>query len=374
MVEKGARATIYTIAERAGVSISTVSLAINHPHRVSEATRKKIVEVARTLGYRPDGAWRARTGARPVGIAVAAPFTSYPSYARRLSGILTRLRDTGIDVMVYDLESAAAVEAPLLDALPIRAGVDGIIVMGVPLSREGGAKLADWGPPVVLLDASDGRTPSVLVDDYRGGRLIGEHLLGLGHERVAFVHEPQRSLDYVSAGMDRAGGLMSVFERAGLTSGITPVEMPRETDAAADAALAHAVIASRATAVFAGNDELASRTRSALAAAGVSVPEHVSLAGYDDGPLALGLGLTTVRQPFEESGDAAAELLLALMSGTGSGAGSGSGSRSKAMRVSLGVELVVRSTTGPPPSARVETGPAQPAGAGRHDREGAAVD
>jgi LacI family transcriptional regulator len=338
MAEPNSRATIYTIAERAGVSISTVSLAINHPQRVSDATRKKIVEVARSLGYRPDGAWRARTGARPVGIAVAAPFTSYPSYSRRLSGILARLRDSGIDVMVYDLESASAAEAPLLDALPIRAGVDGIIVMGVPLSREGGAKLADWGPPLVLLDASDPQTPSVLIDDREGGRLVGEHLLGLGHTRVAFVHDPQRSLEYVSAGMERAAGLLGIFEKAGLSDAVVAVEAPqaqRAMDASADAPLAAAVVASGATAVFASHDELASRTRAALAAQGLRVPEDVSLVGYDDGPLALGLGLTTVRQPFEESGRVAAEVLLGLMSGTGT----------DPVPVTLGVELVVRAST-----------------------------
>ncbi|WP_022883081.1 LacI family DNA-binding transcriptional regulator [Gryllotalpicola ginsengisoli] len=336
MAGNSSRATIYTIAERAGVSISTVSLAINHPHRVSESTRKKIVEVARALGYRPDGAWRARTGGRPVGIAVAAPFTSYSSYSRRLTGILDRLRDTGIDVMVYDLESAQSAEAPLLDALPIRAGVDGIIVMGVPLSREGGAKLADWGPPVVLLDASDPQTPSVLVDDHEGGRLVARHLLELGHEKVAFVHDPQRSLDYVSAGMERAGGLIGAFESAGRPGGVVPVEAP--TDAASDDALAASVLATGATAVFASHDELASRTLVALRRAGVRVPDELSLVGYDDGPLAAGLGLTTVRQPFEESGRAAAELLLGLMEGRGPRPNPGP----------LPVELVVRETTAAP--------------------------
>ena len=358
MSDTNSRATIYTIAERTGVSISTVSLAINHPHRVSDATRKKIVDAARALGYRPDGAWRARTGARPVGIAVAAPFTSYSSYSRRLAGVLTRLRDTGIDVMVYDLESASAAESPLLDSLPIRAGVDGIIVMGVPLSRDGGTKLADWGPPVVLLDASDGRTPSVLIDDREGGRLVAEHLIALGHERVAFVHDAQRSLDYVSAGMDRAGGLLAAFEKAGLASGVVGVEAPRETDAAADAALARAVLASGATAVFAGHDELAARTSAALADAGVRVPDDLALVGFDDGPLARGLGLTTVRQPFEESGSAAAELLLGLISGQ----------RAEAAQVMLGVELVVRAST-----RAAAAGDARPDAAASNGRPGVAV-
>lgn len=335
---KSARATINTVAERAGVSISTVSLAINHPHRVGEATRKRIVEVATSVGYRPDGAWRARTGARPVGIAVAAPFSSYPSYSRRLIGVLDRLRDTGIDVMVYDLESAASAETPLLDSLPIRAGIDGIIVMGVPLSREGGTRLADWGPPVVLLDATDQQSPTVLVDDERGGELVGEHLAQLGHRSVAFVHDPQRSFDYVSAGMLRLRGVRTAFAARGLADAVIQLEAPPPSD---DHSLGRAVRDAAVTAVFANHDELASRTRLELVGLGLDVPGDVSLVGFDDGPLAAALGLTTVRQPFEDSGRAAADLLLGLMSGTGS----------RVTSVGLGVELVVRGSTREPARA-----------------------
>ena len=332
MAQQNSRATIYTIAERAGVSISTVSLAINHPHRVSESTRKRIVEVATSLGYRPDGAWRARTGARPVGIAVAAPFSSYASYSRRLTGVLDRLRTTGIDVMVYDLESAASAEAPLLDSLPIRAGIDGIIVMGVPLSRDGGARLADWGPPVVLLDARDQQSPTVLIDDERGGELVGAHLAELGHRRVAFVHEPQRSFDYVSAGMLRLRGIRSAFAALGFDDAVVEVETPA---ASGDLALGRAVQETGVTAVFANHDDLASRIRLELGDLGLSVPDDLSLVGFDDGPLAQATRLTTVRQPFEESGRAAVELLLGLMSGSGSSVTS----------VGLGVELIVRDST-----------------------------
>jgi len=315
------RATIYDIASRAGVSVSTVSLAINHPHRVSDATRARIVQIAHELGYRPDGAWRARTGGRPVGIAVAAPFTSYRSFGLRLTGILDRLRDTGIDVLVYDLESASRVDAPLLDALPIRAGVDGIIVMGVPLSEEGGLKLADWGPPVVLLDARHSATPTVLIDDERGGRLIGEHLTALGHRHVAFVHEGQRSFDYVSAGMLRGQGLGDTVER--LDSAVWGEDLLSR-------------LPDGVTAIVASHDDLAARVLRLLRTSGRAVPGDFSLVGFDDEALADALGLTTVRQPFEASGRVAADLLLGLMDGRSA----------EVARIQLDVELVVRETTG----------------------------
>ncbi len=343
MTSKRRRATIYAIAEVAGVSISTVSLAINHPHRVSDATRKRIVEVAKALGYRPDNAPGTAGSQRQGGIAVAGPFSSYPTYSRRLIGILDRLRGTAIDITVHDLDSAAAAESPLLDALPIRAGVDGIIVMGVPMSTEGIDRISDWGPPIVHLDVPDRSAPGVVVDDHAGGFAIGRHLHELGHHHVLFVHEPQRSFDYVSAGMLRLAGLreglQSVEPRSGdRTNSIDTLVANIGSDAGALVAAAISSSSNLATAIVASHDGLAAEVRLGLLSAGVRVPEDVSLVGYDDGPLARGLDLTTVRQPFEQSGRAAVDLLLGLMSG----------GSSEIARVELTADLIVRGTTTPP--------------------------
>lgn len=142
------RVTIYDVAERAGVSISTVSLAVSAPHRVRPETRQRIVAAATALGYR-------MTQGRRVGaarIAVAAPFTTYPSYLRRLSGMLRRARDAAVDIIPYDLDSAAAADEPLLDVLPTRTDATGLVVMGVPLG--GAARRASRAAriPVVYVD------------------------------------------------------------------------------------------------------------------------------------------------------------------------------------------------------------------------------
>lgn len=320
--------TIYSVAERAGVSISTVSLVMNAPHRVSPATRERVVAAAAELGYRRRADHRSEPG--QLRVAVAAPFSSYPSYYRRLTGMLARARDTTIDLMVHDLDSAAAADSPLLDALPARPGVDGVIVMGVPLSPAAVRASRAAGLPVVLVDVRSARPrggdlPGVLVDDLLGGRLLGEHLRERGHDRVLFVHEPQLSRDYVSAGMLRAEG---VAESLALD----------EVAVAPDDGLervVRALAASGATAVVANHDALAVRVHGVLRASGRRIPEDVALAGYDDGDLAAGLGLTTVRQPFEESGRAAIDLLLAAIAGEGA----------SISRVDLAPSLVVRATT-----------------------------
>lgn len=324
------KVTIYTVAERAGVSISTVSLALNAPHRVSEATRQRVVDAATALGYSRDPRRRPDSGA--LRIAVAAPFTSYPSYYRRLSGMLAAASAANVELLTHDLDSAASATSPLLDSLPARRGVDGLVLMGVP---PGGAALRASRQaqlPVVLVDVRRTNTalddlPVVLVDDLRGGRLLGEHLASRGHLRALFVHEPQRSVDYLSAGMLRVEGLAPHVELVDL-----PVGAGEDLTAAV---LSAARRDPTITAVVANHDQFAARAWRALTSAGISVPNDLALVGYDDGDLADTLGLTTVRQPFEQSGRAALDLVLGAIAG----------SDARVSRVELLPELVIRSST-----------------------------
>lgn len=332
MDERPQKATIYAVAKRAGVSISTVSLAINHPQRVNEATRRSVIAAATELGYR-GGA--AASGAQRI--AVAAPFSSYASYYRRLSGIMGRAATDSVEIVVHDLPSAAGSDSPVLDALPMRAGIDGIIVMGVPLSPAALESKALPGPPVVLVDVPDGAQrrlglPSVLIDDEQGGELIARHLAELGHERVVFLHEPQRSEEYVSAGMLRARGLGHLLTISEAVADVAATDLVE----AVGAALEQAFRADpEATAVVANHDELAAAAHRAFRVTGAHLPEGRSLVGYDDGPLASALDLTTVRQPFEESGYAALDLLLGRLSGE----------HARVSAVQLAPDLVVRGTT-----------------------------
>ncbi|MCO1338875.1 hypothetical protein BJH93_08220 [Kocuria polaris] len=303
MLGQGAKPTIYSVAARAGVSISTVSLAINQPQRVSAATRKRVAEAADAEGYRSRGGG-SRAGLRTI--AVAAPFSSWPSYYARLDGVLAHCAGAGVEVLVHDLPSPNEVEAPLLDALPVRGDLDGVIIMGTPLSAAAEESIQRSGTPTVLVDAMSEVLPTVTVDDTHGGRLLGTHLVDLGHRTVLYAHEGQVSDDYVSAGMRRFAGVAAAMAAAGGV--VEPVLLDDGVLAAAER--------KGATAIVANHDALAAELLRIAAASGVEVPGTFSVTGYDGGALADALRLTTIVQPFTESGRAAAELLLVMLSGT----------------------------------------------------------
>ena len=325
-------ATIYDVARAAGVSIATVSNVLNRPDRVGAATRERVIQAADELRYVPKSEAASRARARVGRVAVAAPFSAYPSYLRRLVGILRGLDGQGFEVTVIDEESAAMSRSAVLASLPVRGHIDGLIAMGRSLDEAIERRLDDRALPVVVVDATSPRFSAVTIDDFEGGRLAAAHLIELGHRRVGYVLERQVS-DYESQARRRLDGVRQVFGEAG---GGVVVE-------SAEGSVADGRRAARAlldrdpglTAVMAHYDDLAIGALDALREARLRVPDDVSVVGYDDGLPAEAAGLSTVRQPFEETGVVAANLLLASLDGE----------RSPSL-TQLRTELVVRRTTG----------------------------
>ncbi|NLU76691.1 LacI family transcriptional regulator [Streptomyces sp. HNM0575] len=330
------RVTIYDVASEAGVSISTVSLALNTPARVSDRTRQRVLSAADALGYTPktEAVAKARKGVGRIG--VLAPYTAYPSVARRLGGVLKAVGDGPLEVVVYDHASAARSASPLLASLPLTGRLDGLIVMSLPLEDGAARRLGDSGLPTVLVDVSRPGFDSVHTDDAEGGRLVAEHLLERGCAAFGFLGEAQVSDAYVSPGQRRLAGFRAALHDAGRR---LPPARVRYTayglEQAAEAARELLSGPHPPEALFAGDDTLAAGALRAAGSLGLSVPGDVAVAGFDDSELARALDLTTVRQPLEESGRAAAELLVQRMGG----------GPAAVREVTLRLELVPRGST-----------------------------
>ncbi|MDR2454228.1 MAG: LacI family transcriptional regulator [Bifidobacteriaceae bacterium] len=348
------RATIYEVSERAGVSISTVSLAINHPERVKEATRRRILQTIDELGFVPKELAVARARAGLGRIAVVAPFTSYLSFSRRLAGMLAEAAGQ-TQIVVYDHEDVATSSSPLLATMPVRGHVDGLVIMGVPLDQATAERLRRR-LPTVLVDIRHAGLTSIYVDDVGGGQMVGEHLRQLGHQRVAFVREAERSHLPASPTQQRKDGLVAALGAANVQE-IVIERGPGlgERALAGWADLAGAAGGSGAggsggsgaggsgpTAIVAHRDLVAVAAVAAARRAGFDVPRDLSVVGFDDDLVAQETGLTTVGQPFEESGALAFRLVRDLMADPAA----------PPVEHLLPLKLAIRQTTAPPPKSR----------------------
>ncbi|MBX3029969.1 MAG: LacI family DNA-binding transcriptional regulator [Chloroflexi bacterium] len=334
------RATIYDVAKAAGVSITTVSFVLNRPDRVRPATRERVLAAADALDYAPRSEAVVRARAALGRIGVVAPFTSYASYYRRLSGVIEVVGDDARDVCVFDHESAATAQSPLLGSLPISDRLDGMIVMGLALEPAISDRLTVRGVPTVVVDAPSMAFSSVRTDDAEGGRIAARHLLDLGHRRIGYVTERHGRHPVPLQADARLAGFQEIVDALGSGTGeVTVCAAAHDIEAARITAAGLLALRPRPTAIVGNDDLLAAGAMLAVRAAGLRIPEDMSVMGFDDGDLAAGLGLSTIRQPFEESGRSAADLLLHERAAR----------ESPRRVVTLGLTLVPRLTTGPAP-------------------------
>lgn len=329
-------ATIYDVASRARVSISTVSHTLNRPQRVNAATRQRVLDAIEELGYVPKATAMAHARKAVGRIGVLGPFSSYESYARRLKGVLQEAQDDSTEIVLYDQESAASATSPLLSALPVTRRLDGLIIMGLPLDDRLAERLLTQGLPTVLVDSARPELDSITIDDHTAGHIVGAHLAKRGCRSFAYLSEAQRSDAYLSQGQLRRNGL----RRAVTDAGIDPDQVRHvrtSNDIAGGRAAVETMLAERRLpdALFAHDDILAAGVMLECKRRGVRVPEDLAVVGFDDGDLAEALDITTVHQPLEESGRLGFRHLRDAIKGH-------SGSP---RRVTLGVRLVIRATT-----------------------------
>jgi LacI family transcriptional regulator len=305
--------TIYDVAASAGVSISTVSLCLNNPARVAAATRDRVLAAADTLGYVPKAEVVSRARKAVGRIGVIAPFTSYPTFSRRLGGVLTEFADTNLEVVVYDHVSAHV--SPLLSSLPLTGRVDGLIVMSLPIVADVHRRLQEQAIPAVLLDNAQDGFDAIRTDDRAGGRLAGQHLIDRGHTRIGFLGEGWTlEHEYESQCELRLAGLRAAITDAGLALDDNDVRFTAHDVESARAAASELLGSpDRPTAVFAHDDLIAAAILQAAHELGLDVPRDVAVVGFDDSEVAAAMRLTTIRQPFEAGGQAAAKVLLDRM-------------------------------------------------------------
>jgi DNA-binding LacI/PurR family transcriptional regulator len=353
-----ARVTLQTIADRVGVSRMTVSNAFSKPGQLSAAMRERILEAAAELGYvGPDPA--ARALARGTSGAVGILLTDSVTYAFSdevatgfLGAIADELAPTGLALTLLSTTSNAGV-VPARD-VPL----DGAVVYSCDTTSPALAWLVRRGLPLVYVDqAPVAGITSVNVDDRAGAAAAAAHLVELGHRRIDIINKNLAGSFGVVVEADADVDVDHNVSRQrmlgwldGLSSAGIKANAVNQPQGSADDAYAAALLLLEQddppTALLCFSDVMANGAVRAAESLGLRVPEDLSVVGFDDSPLARRMRptLTTVRQPVEEKGRAAATALTALIERTRSGA-----AKARARHVILPTELVVRDSTAPPP-------------------------
>lgn len=348
------RVTLQTIADRVGVSRTTVSNAFSRPDQLNEELRQRILAVAEELGY-PGPNPAARTLRRGRAGVIGIVFTEALSYAFAdsyavgfLRGLASVAQRSGTGLHLIGWPSPEVAAEVIGDAV-----VDGFCLFSCsPEGRDLADVLLRRRLPTVTVDNPYiPGVPFVGIDDRIAAREAAEHILRLGHRRVAVVGSlpvgEEAVPDLAGPGEDRFGacrartaGYRDACVEAGLRWDDVPVLWT-----ANDREIARRVVApllesaERPTAVIAATDEIAFAVMDVAGRLGIDVPGELSVVGFDDVPAAEPAGLTTVHQPITEKGTTAGHLLLdRTVPGTAP--------------VIMPTELIVRRTTGPPARGR----------------------
>jgi LacI family transcriptional regulator len=331
--------TIADVAAHAGVGAGTVSRVLNNRPRVSDATRARVLAAIELLDYRPNPLARGLSTGRCQTLGVVVPFFTHASAVERLRGVVAALDGSRYDLVLFNVESPVHRDEHFA-TLTRRDRADGLLIMSLPPPPTSLHRLATSGVPIVLLDAGAAGVPAVVTDDVAGGRLATQHLVDLGHERIAFIgDDPQNPLGFVAGG-NREEGYRQTMTGAGLPIPAGYVRHgPHVRDVARRLAGELVTRPDPPTAMFASSDTQALGALEAVRSAGLRVPDDVSVVGFDDVEVSGYVGLTTVRQPLFESGSLAATLLLNLLDGD---------DVPGPMVRRLDLELVERTTTAPP--------------------------
>ncbi len=309
------------VARLVGVSRTTVSLVLNNVPgtHISEATRQRVLEAARELEYYPHAAARSLARRRSGNIGVVLCQSAARLFAdvflmEVLHGIHSVIRPEGFHILLEAIEDVTAPDAYF--GLVQSHQIDGLIVSGPRSDDLLLPKIQKKGFPVVLEgQLPDSNLPQVDVDNVGGARSAIEHLLSLGHRRIAFISNGP--LIY-TASRDRLRGYQAALTAAGLDYDESLVRYGAFSRVSGREAMQSLLaLPDRPTAVFVASDVVAFGALTALRDAGVHVPDEMAVVGFDDVRMAAYVtpSLSSIRLPARQLGQTAAELLLRLIRG-----------------------------------------------------------
>ena len=333
--------TIVDVARVAGVSTATVSHALNNTRYVDPQLRERVLKAAQDLGYHRNAVARGLRTKRTRSLGLIIPDIAnqfFPEFAR---GVQDAATQAGYTVVLCNTDWQKDKEHEFLN-LAQQGLLDGIILNPSEIAGQDLSNLIKADIHIVLIGSriDHPKLDQVSVDNVVGATMAVNHLVELGHRRIAHLAGPHTS----SSGSRRREGFVQAMRQRNLDKDLTIVEVPFNQEGGYQGTRSILAKEPSPTALFAANDVIAIGALLALRDAGMQVPNALSVVGFDDIPVAaiVSTPLTTIAQPKYQMGECATNLLLDRLSGREKGPG---------RRVKLDLELVTRSSTGPPPPA-----------------------
>lgn len=325
MTEKGRKTnrsiTMKDIAKKLKVSVTTVSLSLSDQKssRISDDTRKKIVKVAKRLNYRPNYMARSLVGKETNSIGLVLTTLRNPFYAEIAQDIIERATELDYSVSIFSAREGLQNQHRSIEDF-VKRGIDGLIICSALREDAFIYELADKGFPFVLamrnVKIRIGKPPIdyIVVDNVRGGFMATEHLIKMGHKRIALILGPK----HTSTGYDRHKGALAALNEYGITADpklILTGDFFRNSGY--DLAKRLLKQNQKPTAIFAANDHMAIGVVDALHENGLTTPEDMALIGFDDIEMSglPGIDLTTVSQKKAMMGSLAVDHLIAKYKG-----------------------------------------------------------
>ncbi|GCE22365.1 LacI family DNA-binding transcriptional regulator [Dictyobacter kobayashii] len=337
------RALIWDIAQKSGVSIATVSRVLNERPDVSQATRDKVMAYVRELGYVSNRHARSLVSGHVSYIAFTVPRVDH--FVEILEGATQVAEEHDANLVICPTRHEHSREVTLLERLR-GGGADGALLILPSESKDELAKLRAQNYPFVVVDPRyplGDEIPTVSAANMSGSRAATEHLVELGHKRIGVI----TGYPDWNASIDRLAGFHSVLIAAGLYNTYS-AEMVCHGDFSVDGGYSAACrlleLADRPTAIFAFNDDMAVGAMRAIREHNLSIPEDISVVGFDDTRFASFVTppLTTVRQPTYELGRVGIETLYRVLDEQSL----------EVPRIELSTKLIVRDSTAPCPTPR----------------------
>jgi LacI family transcriptional regulator len=337
-------ATIKDVAKLAGCSIKTVSRVINEEPYVTEETRGRVQAAIRAVGYAPNISARRLVQNKSFMICIL----TYPGYFQPASDILTRFMDIGYeedyDILLQPYFPTHARSRNKLVSLIYEHRVDGFVTTPPCDAEDFVSDLVNtFKVPLVQINpfTHSDQIPCVIGNDFEGSRKITDHLISLGHQRIAYLKGPRN----MRSSTDRQKGYRAALEAAHLPFDPAFIQDSEFTFdggyTAARLLIENQPILSRPTAIFAGSDEAAFGVLYAAQEMGLMLPQQLSVCGYGDLTVTKTIwpGLTTIHQPAEEFMEKAARLLIDILKGR----------PVPSSQVEIPFHLIVRGSTARPP-------------------------